>query len=138
VRSARLLWLPKGSLAAVPAPSDDAVVVLHNPRCSKSRGALEILGIRGVDAEVIQYLDTPPDRALLERILDAIPDDPSALVRHDSRFKELGLDAKAYGDRDAVVGLLLEHPELMERPVVFVGERAVIARPPEKVLDLLG
>jgi arsenate reductase len=114
------------------------VVILHNPRCSKSRGALEILGDRGVDTEVIQYLDTPPDRALLERSLDAIPDDPSALVRHDARFKELGLDARAYGDRGTVVALLLEHPELMERPVVFVGERAVIARPPEKVLDLLG
>jgi arsenate reductase len=118
--------------------SSDDVIVLHNPRCSKSRGALEILADRGVDAEVVQYLDTPPDRATLDRVLDAIPDDPGALVRHDARFKELGLDPKAYDSREAVVALLLEHPELMERPVVFVGDRAVIARPPEKVLDLLG
>lgn len=114
------------------------VVILHNPRCSKSRGALEILSDRGVDAEVVQYLDTPPDRATLERILAAIPDVPGALVRHDGRFSELGLDPSAYESSDAVVALLLEHPELMERPVVFVGDRAVIARPPEKVLDLLG
>ncbi len=116
----------------------DPVSVFHNPKCSKSRGALEILRDRGVDAEVVEYLTTPPDRATLERIVDAIPDDPGALVRHDKRFGELGLDADAYTTRDAVVALLLEHPELMERPVVFVGDRAVIARPSEKVLELLG
>ena len=59
-------------------------------------------------------------------------------MRHDARFKELGLDPKALRLARGVVALLLEHPELMERPVVFVGDRAVIARPPEKVLDLLG
>ena len=112
------------------------VRILHNPQCSKSRGALEILGDRGVDAEVIEYLKDNPDRATLERILDAIPDAPSALVRHDNRFKELGLDPKGYEDREAVIALLLEHPELMERPVVFHGDRAVIARPSEKVLEL--
>lgn len=115
----------------------DEVVIFHNPKCSKSRGALEILGERGVDAEVVEYLKAPPSRADLERILDAIPDPPAALVRHDARFKELGLDASAYETRAAVVDLLLEHPELMERPVVFVGDHAVIARPPEKVVDLL-
>jgi arsenate reductase (glutaredoxin) len=115
----------------------DQVQVFHNPRCSKSRGALEILTERGIDADVVEYLQAPPDRATLERIVDAIPDEPSALVRHDARFKELGLDPKAYATRDAVVAVLLEHPELMERPVVFRGERAVIARPSEKVLDLL-
>lgn len=112
-------------------------MVLHNPRCSKSRGALAILEERGVDAQVVRYLETPPSRADLERILDAIPDPPAALVRHDARFEELGLAAGDFETRDAVIALLLEHPELMERPVVFVGERAVIARPPEKVLDLL-
>ena len=113
------------------------VVVFHNPRCSKSRGAVEILGERGVDAEIVEYLEHPPARADLERILDAIADPPAALVRHDARFRELGLDAADYEARDAVIELLLEHPELMERPVVFVGERAVIARPSDKVLDLL-
>lgn len=111
--------------------------MFHNPVCSKSRGALEILTERGVSADVVEYLKTPPDRATLERIVDAIPDEPAALVRHDKRFGELGLDPDGYTSRGAVVGLLLEHPELMERPVVFVGERAVIARPSEKVLELL-
>jgi arsenate reductase len=115
----------------------DDLLVYHNPACSKSRGALEILHDHGVEADVVEYLKAPPDRAALERILDAIPDPPSALVRNDKRFAELGLDRADYQARDAVIGLLLEHPELMERPVVFRGERAVIARPSEKVLELL-
>jgi len=117
--------------------TDDSILVYHNPVCSKSRGALEILGEQGVDVEVIEYLKAPLTRADLERIVDAIPDSPSALVRKDKRFQELGLAAADYESKDQVVAILLEHPELMERPVVFRGERAVIARPSEKVLELL-
>jgi arsenate reductase len=114
------------------------IVVYHNPSCSKSRGALDILGDQGIDADVVEYLKAPPDRATLERIVDAVPDPPAELVRKDKRFAELGLDAADYTDRESVIALLLEHPELMQRPVVFRGERAVIARPSDKVLDLLG
>ena len=110
--------------------------VYHNPVCSKSRGALEILGERGVDVEVIEYLKAPPTRADLERIVDAVSEPPATLVRKDKKFGELGLDAADYQTKEQVVALLLEHPELMERPVVFRGERAVIARPSEKVLEL--
>ena len=117
--------------------SDQSMRVYHNPVCSKSRGALEILGERGVEFDVIEYLKAPPARAELERIVDSIPDAPSALVRKDKRFGELGLSADDYETKAQVVALLLEHPELMERPVVFRGERAVIARPSEKVLELL-
>jgi arsenate reductase len=112
-------------------------VVFHNPKCSKSRGALAILEEQGVTADVVEYLKAPPDRATLTRIVESIPDSPGALVRHDKRFSELGLAAADYVEKDAVVALLLEHPELMERPVVFVGAQAVIARPSEKVLELL-
>jgi len=117
--------------------TNDSVLVYHNPVCSKSRGALEILGERGVDAEVIEYLKVTPSSADLERIVDTIADPPSALVRKDKRFQELALDASDYETKEQVVALLLEHPELMERPVVFVGDRAVIARPSERVLELL-
>jgi arsenate reductase len=113
------------------------VVLYHNPSCSKSRGALDILREKAVDVEVVEYLRHPPDRAALERILDAIADPPATLVRKDKRFKELGLDPARYASRESVIELLLEHPELMERPVVFRGERAVIARPSERVLELL-
>ena len=115
----------------------DEIVVYHNPVCSKSRGALEILAERGADAEVIEYLKEKPSRADLERILAAIPDEPSALVRKDKRFAELGLDATDYETTEQVVALLLEHPELMQRPVVIRGDRGLIARPSERVLGLL-
>ena len=120
-----------GSLRAV------EYVVYHNPSCSKSRGALEILAERGIDSDVVEYIKAPPDRATLERIVDAIPNPPAELVRKDKKFKELGLDASEYTTRDAVVDLLLLHPELMERPVVFRGDRAVIARPSDLVLELV-
>ena len=118
--------------------SEETMRVYHNPVCSKSRGALEILGERGVDLDVIEYLKAPPARAELERIVDAIPDAPAALVRKDKRFGELGLAADDYQTREQVVALLLEHPELMERPVVIKGRQAVIARPSERVLEVLG
>jgi arsenate reductase (glutaredoxin) len=112
-------------------------LVFHNPSCSKSRGALQILADEGIETDVVEYIKAPPDRATLERIVDTIPNPPAELVRKDKRFKDLGLDAADYTERDAVVALLLEHPELMERPVVFRGDRAVIARPSELVLDLV-
>jgi leucyl/phenylalanyl-tRNA--protein transferase len=116
----------------------ERVEIFHNPSCSKSRGALAILEERGVDADIVRYLDTPPDRATLERILDAISEAPIALVRTgDDKFKAAGLTKADVQTRAQVVDVLLAHPEVMERPVVFVGDRAVIARPSEKVLDLL-
>ena len=99
---------------------------------------MQIVAERGLDAEVTEYLKAPPERATIERIVDLIDEEPAALVRKDNRFKDLGLHAADYATRDAVVDLLLEHPELMERPVVILGDRAVIARPPEKLLELLG
>jgi arsenate reductase len=113
------------------------VTIYHNPGCSKSRGALDILHERGVECDVVEYLKTPPDRASLERILELLPAAPAELVRKDKRFKELGLDEADYTTQAAVITLLLEHPELMERPVVIKSGRAVIARPSEKVLELL-
>ena len=113
------------------------LTVYHNPVCSKSRGALEILAEHDVPTDVIEYLKTPPDRVTLGRILDLLGGPPAALVRQDKRFKELGLEARDYTTRDQVITLLLAHPELMERPVVIAGERAVIARPSERVLELL-
>lgn len=99
---------------------------------------MQIVAERGLDADVTEYLKAPLDRSGLERIVDTIAEPPAELVRKDARFKALGLCAADYTTRDEVVGLLLEYPELMERPVVIVGGRGVIARPPEKLLELLG
>ena len=98
---------------------------------------LEILRDRGVEFDVVEYLKSPLSRADLERMIDLVPDPPADLVRKDKRFGELGLSADDYTDRESVVALLLEHPELMQRPVVFRGDRALLCRPSEKVLELL-
>ena len=114
----------------------ERVTIYHNPACGKSRGALEILRRRDVPCDVVEYLKHPPDRATLGRFLDLLGGPPAALVRKDRRFAELGLRDADYQTREQVVDVLLRHPELMERPVVVRGGRAVIARPSEKVLDL--
>jgi arsenate reductase len=113
------------------------VTIFHNPACGKSRGALEILRERNVKHDVVEYLQTPPSRATLGRILTLLAGPPADLVRKDKRFRELGLDPASYVTREQVIQLLLAHPELMERPVVIRQARAVIARPSEKVLELL-
>jgi arsenate reductase len=109
----------------------------HNPNCSKSRGALEILRERGADFDVVEYLKEPLDRKTLARIAGLLPDSPEGLVRKDRNFERLGLDPNGYETLEAVIELLLEHPELMQRPIVVAGDRALICRPSEKVLELL-
>jgi arsenate reductase len=113
------------------------VTIYHNPVCGQSRGALGLLEERGAAVEVVEYLKAPLDRATFERFLELLPDPPADLVRKDKRFKELGLDPADYVTREQVVAVLLVHPELMQRPVVVRGSRAVLARPSEKVLTLL-
>jgi arsenate reductase len=115
----------------------DRVTIYHNPVCSKSRGALDILRERGIDCDVVEYLKTPLDRGALTRVLALLGGPPGDLVRKDKRFKELGLDANDYVTREQVVELLVAHPELMERPVVVRGEQAVIGRPSERVSEVL-
>ena len=92
---------------------------------------------RDVEFDVIEYLKTPLSREALERIVDLVPDNPQEMVRKDKNFKELGLDADDYISKEAVVNVLLEHPKLMQRPIIIRGEHAVIGRPSEKVLALL-
>jgi arsenate reductase len=116
--------------------TDEPIVIFHNPSCSKSRQALALLQERGVDHEVVKYKEQPLDRSTIERIVELVPDEPKALVRAGDARKA-GLDPAAYTTADEVVELLVEHGELMERPVVLRGDRAVIGRPTEAVADLL-
>jgi arsenate reductase (glutaredoxin) len=110
--------------------------VWHNPRCSKSRGACGLLEERGVEVEVRRYLDEPPSREELERLLDLLDvDDPRRIVRtQEAVYRELGL---ADASRDRLIEAIVEHPILLERPIVVRGGRAVVARPPERLMELL-
>lgn len=114
-----------------------SVTIYHNPRCSNSRNALAVAGERGVDPTVVEYLATPPDRATLESIIGMLDDPVADLVRKDDRFKELGLDAAAYTEPGPVIDLLLEHPELLQRPIVVKDGTAIIGRPKERVEQFL-
>jgi arsenate reductase len=111
------------------------VVIYHNPNCSNSRRALAWLADHDIDHDVVQYLKNPPTRAALEKLVKSLEDPPADLVRHDKRFGELGLDPDGYTTDRAVIDLLVEHPELMQRPVVVRAGQAIIARPPEERLE---
>jgi arsenate reductase len=115
--------------------SDD-ITVWANDRCSKSRGAEAILQERGVEYLRIPYLEQAPSRSELERVLGLLgTDDPRVLVRDgEPEYAELGL---ATAGRDELLDALSNHPSLLQRPVVIRGDRAVVARPAEKVLELL-
>lgn len=111
--------------------------VYFNSRCSKCRTTQGILAEQGIEADYVHYLEQAPDRAELERIMKLLGiDDPRQMMRTgEDVYKELGL---ADADRDRLLDAMTEHPILIERPIVIRGDRAVIARPPERVLELLG
>ncbi len=92
---------------------------------------------KGVDVDVVLYMKTPPDRAELQSIVDALEDPPGDLVRKDAQFKKLELDPDDYTEASAVVDLLVEHPRLLQRPVIVKGKTAIIGRPTSRVEELL-
>ncbi|MGH8582701.1 MAG: arsenate reductase (glutaredoxin) [Gammaproteobacteria bacterium] len=113
------------------------VTIYHNPRCSKSRRTLEILQERKTEPEVIDYLKMPPDRATLERLLKMLRLEPRDLMRKgEPEYKTAGLNDPSLS-RAVLIDAMLEHPILIERPIVVADGRAVIGRPPENVLELL-
>jgi arsenate reductase len=107
----------------------DHVTLYHNPACSHSRGALALLTERGVEFDLIEYLKTPPSRETLENIIAILDGPVTDMVRKDKRFDELKLNAADYTTTETVIPLLLQHPELMQRPIVIRNGRAIIARP---------
>jgi arsenate reductase len=107
----------------------DRIKLYHNPSCSHSRGALALLTERGVEFDTIEYLKTPPTREALEGIIAILEGPVADMVRKDKRFEELKLKAEDYTTHETVIPVLLQHPELMQRPIVIRGGRAIIARP---------
>lgn len=120
----------------LPEPSDDAVTVVFNPRCSKCRTARDLLAEHQVDANLYAYLQDAPTRDDVQRLMSLLDlDDPRAMVRTgEDAYRELDLAAAGH---DELIDAMVAHPILIERPIVIRGDRAVIARPPEKLLDLL-
>lgn len=116
----------------------NTIVLWHNPRCSKSREALELLRSHGIEPIVRDYLETPPTESELRHVIDLLGVSPRDIARIDGEMSDV--DAVLRGsapDADAVIALLLAHPQLIQRPIVIMDNRAVIGRPPERVLELL-
>jgi arsenate reductase len=113
------------------------VKIYHNPRCSKSRETLQLLKDRGIEPEIIEYLKTPPSTQELEEILQKLKLAPRELMRKkEAAYLESGLDDQAL-DRQTLINGMVEHPVLIERPIVVAGDKAAIGRPPEAVLSIL-
>lgn len=113
------------------------VVIYHNPRCSKSRQTLQLLKDQGIEPEIIEYLKTPPDRKRLKEILKLLGMNPRDLMRtRESVYREAGLDDDGLSE-DQLLSAMIEHPVLMERPVVLANGKAALGRPPEKVLEII-
>ena len=113
------------------------VVIYHNPRCSKSRGALELLRDAGIEPEVVEYLQDPPSARRLEELLGMLGLEPRDLMRKgEKEYKDLGLDDTSIS-RKKLIEAMVQHPVLIERPIVVRGKRAVVGRPPERVKELL-
>ena len=113
------------------------LTIYHNPRCSKSRKALAFIRDEE-DLEVVRYLEVPPTAEELDRICRLLGVEPTALLRtKERRYKELGLTLDDDRSREEWLEIIAENPPLLERPIIVKGKRAVIGRPPERVLDLL-
>jgi arsenate reductase len=109
----------------------------HNPKCSKSRGALDLLRQRGVEPEIVAYVQQPPSVEELRGLLRMLGTGPRGIMRAgESEYAELGLADTALDD-EALLAAMHAHPRLIERPIFVRGDRAVIGRPPERVLELL-
>ena len=109
----------------------------HNPRCSKSRGALELLQERGIAPEIVLYLEQAPSLDELRELVAMLGTGARGLLRTgEPEYTELGLDDPALDD-GALLDAMHAHPRLIERPVFVHGGRAVIGRPVERVLELL-
>ena len=92
----------------------------------------------GVDYEVVLYIKTPPDRKALQSIIDGLEDPVEDLVRKDSKFKKLELNPDEYVDNpEAVIEILLKHKQLLQRPIIVKGKKAIIGRPKDRIKDLL-
>ena len=112
------------------------VTIWHNPRCSKSRNAVALLEENGVEAEIVKYLETPPTKEEIVEVLKMLGISARELMRtKEEIYKELGL--KDVTDEDSLIAAMVEHPKLIERPVVIKDGKAAIGRPIENIVEIL-
>ncbi|WP_455212232.1 arsenate reductase (glutaredoxin) [Kaarinaea lacus] len=114
-----------------------SVKIYHNPRCSKSRQTLSILQEHGIEPEIINYLQQPPSKAQLKNILVLLDMQPRDLIRKkEPEYKAHHLDDPSLS-KEQLLDAMIQHPKLIERPIVVNGNKAVLGRPPENVLEII-
>jgi arsenate reductase len=111
-----------------------AVTIYHNPRCSKSRQTLALLRERGIEPQVVDYLETPPDEKTLRNLLKKLGMAPADLIR---KKEHAALGLPPTDDPDELIARMAAHPQIIERPIVVAGKTARLGRPPEQVLEIL-
>jgi len=113
------------------------IKIYHNPRCSKSRQTMQLLQEHDIEPEVVEYLNNPPDKTTLRKILKQLDLSPRDLMRSkENEYKDNHLDDPSLTD-DQLIDAMLKYPKLIERPIVITDKGAAIGRPPEKVLEVL-
>ena len=113
-----------------------AYTIYHNPRCSKSRNTLALLQEQGIEPDVVLYLETVPDAAEIRDLLHKLDMPAAQLVRRgEEAYKAAGLSRDS--SEEEIIAAMASHPKLIERPIVIHGDRSVLGRPPENVLDLI-
>ena len=111
--------------------------IYHNPRCSKSRQTLELIKDKGIEPEIILYLEKPPSVSVLSKIVDYLEMKRRDIVRKgEEEYKSFNLKDMSLND-STILKIMSENPKLIERPIVLSGNKAIIGRPPENVLELI-
>lgn len=114
-----------------------SITIFHNPRCSKSRQTLQLLGEQSIEPEIVEYLKTPPSADELADILKMLGISARELMRKkEAEYKSSGADNPDLSEGE-LVELMVANPKLIERPIVIKDGKAAIGRPPEQVLDIL-
>ncbi len=115
----------------------DSTTIYHNPRCSKSRAAMALLTEKGIEANVITYLETPPNKETLTNLLEMLGLEPRELMRKgEQEYKENNLSDESLS-RDELIEAMVKFPKLLERPIVIKNGKAAIGRPIQNIIDIL-
>ncbi len=115
----------------------DSIKIFHNPKCSKSRMTMDLLNEKGLQADVVEYLKTPPSKQQLEDILNMLQLEPRQLMRtHEAEYKDNNLGNESLS-REQLIEAMIQFPKLIERPIVINKGKAAIGRPPENILEIL-
>ena len=114
------------------------ITIYHNPHWGSSRNALAVAEDEGIEYEVVLYIKEPPDKDTLEKIVSGLEDPVEDLVRKDSKFKKLELDPDDFvNNPQSVVEVLVKHKQLLQRPVIVNGDKAIIGRPKDRIADFI-